>query len=74
MDKFKEICRRYGTFKVSVAISLTIIITFATLIALGTLVPELGRALWIIIFGGIAVGLFITLVYQLVEAILDDDF
>lgn len=74
MDKFKEICRRYGTLKVSVVISLTIIITFATLIALGTVVPDFGRVLWIIIFGCIAVGLFITLVYQLVEAILDDGF
>lgn len=74
MDKFKEICHRYGTFKVSVVISLTIIITFVTLIALGTLAPDFGRVLWIIIFGGIAVGLFITLVYQLVEAILDDGF
>lgn len=74
MDRLKRLCGRYGTAKVSVAISMTLFTTLAAIMVLSAIVPMFGfvfgMALLITFF---VVGITIV-IYNLVEMALADDF
>lgn len=73
-SKFKELCRRYGTLRVSVVISMILLTTLAAILILSDLVPGFGFVFGMASLIGLFVMGFIVIVYNIVEMVLADDF